>query len=555
MTTQTRLRAVTIGFVVLIVLAGGPAVVAGGGWEEIVVGEPGLEFTTATSHFEPGERATVTVAVTNNGEVRDGGLAQFESQVQTARAVTLDVHEKPGQPFEIKSGPVALGSIQDGQTRTATFTLEFAEDASPGTYRVPLTVTYDHTSTVGYEPTEAQPGYRDADYGTRHREIDTAVEIIVENQPRFEVVTEPSLTVSAGDTGTLSLELHNVGTQTARDARVHLRSNHTAVRFGEFDTPQPTTSVFVSTLDPGASTTIEAQVVTVRDVAPGSYPISVAVEYEKPNGFTDRSRPQEIGIDVGREQSFAVRDVNSSLSVGDDGTVRATLVNMGPSTVGNTIVVYRSDSRTLHPTETEYAVGDMAAGDSVQFQFEFDVSEEADAGPRMPSFVVRYRNDDGEVRTSEPLDLPVQVAPKSDPFRVEPVTTTVTAGSHTTVELEVTNTGTETLTDVEAKLFADDPLASDNDEAFVGRLEPGESTTVLFDVGAAGGVIAKTYPISIDFTYEDAGGDTELSDTYRIPIDVIDPSTGGLPWPLLMAVSAGLIGFVLWKRKFLKGLR
>jgi hypothetical protein len=283
--------------------------------------------------------------------------------------------------------------------------------------------------------------------------------------------------------------------------------------------------------------------------------VAAAVVYENPSGITERSKPLQLAVDVREEQSFAVREVHSTLSVGDDGTVTATLVNEGPTDVGNAVVVYPSEGRTLSPTETEYAVGDLASGDASTFQFEFDVGEEADAGPRMPSFVVRYRNAGGEVRRSEPIDVPVKVGPEEDPFRVEPVATTVDAGGQTTVELEVTNTGAEPLTDVEAKLFADDPLSSDNDEAFVGQLAPGESTTMTFAVGAAGGIIAKTYPVSVDFTYEDPSGDTELSDTYRVPIDVIEPSDGGVPWPILAGVGVVVVALVAWKRDVLRGLR
>ncbi|MDX1745444.1 MAG: NEW3 domain-containing protein, partial [Halobacteriales archaeon] len=164
---------------------------------------------------------------------------------------------------------------------------------------------------------------------------------------------------------------------------------------------------------------------------------------------------------------------------------------------------------------------------------------------RLLSFIVRYRNPDGEIRRSTPVDAPVRVGKEVDRFTVEPGRTTVEAGSHRTVSLQVTNTGTDPITDVEAKLFADDPLSSANDEAFVSRLEPGETTTLTFDLGATAGIIAKDYPVAVDFSYEDAAGDRELSDTHRVPITVTEPTKRERPWPLLGGVGLAAVGAVL----------
>jgi hypothetical protein len=521
-----------------------------------VIGGPSIELSAHDNHVTAESRATLSVSVANDGSLDQGGPADLEQRVKTARNVRMTVlSDRIDAPITLKSGEALVGNVPEGGLqRPVTFKLDIG-DAAPGAYRIPIRVEYDYTVAAHYWQTGGPPGYSDVEYTDLTKSEIKYVTLVVEDRPEFEIVDRTSESITAGDTGTLSFELKNVGTQTATDARVRLRSNHTTVRFGEYAAPQPTAGVFVSSLDPGETTTVEVQAVASRDVSPGSYPVIAGVEYEDPSGITERSSPLQFGVKIRPEQSFAVRDVASNLSVGDDGTVTATLVNEGPTDVGNAVVVYPSEGRTLSPTETEYAVGDLASGDASTFQFEFDVGEEADAGPRMPSFVVRYRNAGGEVRRSEPIDVPVKVGPEEDPFRVEPVATTVDAGGQTTVELEVTNTGAEPLTDVEAKLFADDPLSSDNDEAFVGQLAPGESTTMTFAVGAAGGIIAKTYPVSVDFTYEDPSGDTELSDTYRVPIDVIEPSDGGVPWPILAGVGVVVVALVAWKRDVLRGLR
>ncbi|MFA9517423.1 COG1361 S-layer family protein [Halopenitus sp. H-Gu1] len=524
--------------------------------EYSVIGHPSIELSAHDNHVTAESQVVLPVSVSNDGSFDDGGPANLEQRVKTARNVQLTVLSgRIDAPITAKSGTALVGNVPEGGLQhPVNYKLDIG-DAEPGTYRIPIRVEYDYTIHAKYRQMKNPPGYTDVEYTDRSKSEIKYVTVVVEDQPRFEIVDGEGNDLTAGDSGPLSFTLKNVGTQTATDARIQLRSADKTVQFGEYAAPQPTSSTFVSSLEPGESTAVEVQGVVPRDISPGEYPVTVGVEYEDPSGIEKRSKPLQFGVDVRPEQTFSIQEIRSDLNVGEDGTVTATIVNDGPADVTNALVTYRSESRTLTPTETEYAVGDLASGESSHFQFEFDVSEEADAGPRMPSFAVRYRNAEGEVRTSEPIDVPVTVDPEADPFQVEPVATTVTAGTQTTIELRVTNTRTETLTDIEAKLFADDPLTSDNDEAFVETLDPGESTTMKFDVGVAEGVIAKTYPVSVDFTYEDANDDTELSGTYRVPIDVVEPEDGGFPWSLIGGVGIASIGLVAWKRTTLWGLR
>ena len=57
----------------------------------------------------------------------------------------------------------------------------------------------------------------------------------------------------------------------------------------------------------------------------------------------------------------------------------------------------------------------------------------------------------------------------------------------------------------------------------------------------------------MDFRYTDSDGDSKLTDSYRLSIDVTEPSDdgGGLPLgPLLIGlVVVGGVGGVLWRRR------
>ena len=543
------------GMLVLSAVAGGAAAPG----EEQVIGRPDVDLSLAENRVQPGTELTLQVGLSNSGQLRSGGPEALQQEVRTARNVRMTVAGSKDGTVTVKTGTLSLGTMRHGAVNTVPIVVEIAETAPPGTYRIPVEIRYDYSVIANYDPINAAPGYTDVSYGTSSRTEREVVTVVVEDEPRFRVGNQSSEAVTAGDTGTLSFSIENIGTQPARSARVRLQSSSSAVQFGDRNNPSGSFDTYIDSLAPGETTTVSAQVVTTRDVAPGRYPVDVHVEYEDPNGIPDRSRSMVVGVDVRDEQTFRISAVNSTLRVGDDGTVSGRVVNEGPNPVRNAVVVFEPSSQTLHASETEYAVGDLAADEAAHFAFEFDVSEEADPGPRMFSFVVRYRNVDDEIRRSTPVDAAVEVGAEVDQFDIEPGRTTVEAGSSGTVTIHVTNTGTEPVTDVEAKLFVDDPLSSANDEAFVSRLEPNETTTLKFDVGAASGIIAKEYPVAVDFSYEDESGDTELSDTYRVPITVTEPVERDRPWTLLggigLLAGAAILGVFARRRGWLSRLR
>jgi len=751
--------------------------------EGTVVGRPNLDLSATDNRVGAGERVTLDVFVSNDGDLDRGGPAEYEQRVTTARNVRLEIDEDRmnrtlRRGVEVRTGEVFAGSVPEGASGPFGFTLDVSESLSPGTYEIPVEMTYDYTNFVRYGPS-AQPEYGD---GTRTQT--GFVTIVVEDTPEFSVAAENLTRVTAGDATTYRLNVTNTGTQPATDVRVGLSAANSSLFFGGADAPQQRTSVFFERMEPGESRTFGVTVGAAGTTAPGTYLADAVVSYEDPSGVSGRSTglsfgvavageqtfalrnvdadlavgdsgvvtgrvvntgesnvtdavvvfgggngtltpreteyavgdlapgesanfsfgvdavngtdpgPRQLGfsvryrnlegdartsdvvdatVAVAREQTFALRNATGDLSVGDSGTVSGTIVNTGDSRVADAVVVlggegpslqprtveyavgdlepgetadfaftvdvpntsdagprqvsfrvrYRNregDRRTgdeldarvqvgdeqtfgvrdvngtlrvgetgdlfgsvvntgdraasnavvvvgtgnsnLQPRETEYAVGDLAPGDAANFSFAVDVDSGAEPGPRQVSFRVRYRTPDGDRRVGDPMDARVTVAPDADEFRVEPVNATVAAGGSTVVEFRVTNAGDEPLDAVEAKLFTSDPLSSDNDEAFVSRLAPGESTTLKFGVSAAAGSIPKDYPVSMDFSYENQRGDAVLSDAYRLPVTVVESQSGGIglpgdvPPPALLAVGAVALalGVGWWKRDAIAGI-
>jgi hypothetical protein len=108
------------------------------------------------------------------------------------------------------------------------------------------------------------------------------------------------------------------------------------------------------------------------------------------------------------------------------------------------------------------------------------------------------------------------------------------------------------LTNVEGKAFVQSPLSSDNDEAIVTSLAPGETAEFTVALSAAGDALTdKTYPVSFDFQYEMPDGDTEVSRTYTTAVTVTAAEGGGFPVGVVVgvAVVVGALGVVGWRRR------
>ncbi|MDV7351173.1 hypothetical protein R3751_15480 [Halorubrum distributum] len=90
-------------------------------------------------------------------------------------------------------------------------------------------------------------------------------------------------------------------------------------------------------------------------------------------------------------------------------------------------------------------------------------------------------------------------------------------------------------------LGTSDPLDSDDDDGYIQSLEPGESTTLVFELSATSDANPKEYAASIDFRYDDERGKSMMSETYQIPVQVEDNDGPGV-LSVLPLVGIGLVG-------------
>jgi hypothetical protein len=434
---------------------------------------------------------TVALTVENDG-----------SAAATDLALALESPNGDLTVGEGTSATRAVGTLAPGERTTVEYEVATAAAAGSGNYATTLTAEYE---TDGVS-----------------RVADEMVALAPEPQQEFDV-TDATSAVAVGDTGTVTVELRNAGPLTVDDAEVRLASTSQQLSFQGSESA----TRFVGAWAPNETRTVTYDVSATEDAEPRDYTLSTTVTYRDGDGDTATAPSRSLGVRPAPEQTFAVSNTSATLAVGEEGDLRGTVTNTGDRPVANAVVRFTSESGTVTAIETEAPVGTLAPGESANFAVPLEVASSAEAGPKQFSVAVQYRNADDQQQQSDTFDVRADVGPDTDAFGLDVTGASVPAGDSTQVEVELTNTGNEVYTDISAKLFAEDPLSTGDDEAFVSQLEPGESETVVFNVGAGSGALVKTYPLSMDFQYDDADGDTITSDTYRLPVDVTSDSEGG----------------------------
>ncbi|MCH7661052.1 MAG: hypothetical protein IH933_10925 [Euryarchaeota archaeon] len=528
-------------------------------------GSPGFDVYTPDNVVEPGEETAVSVILENEGQITEDGSETEEAAVTEARGVTAEL-DSGDAPVSVNSGEAQLGSVQQEQTATESFDITVDGDAQPGTYELPLELTYTYTPEVD--------GDEQADEVTET--TTETVEIEIDESSQFEIEGATS-GVSAGESGESTIDITNTGPNDASEAVVTLDAPDS-----NLDITSQSTDIYIGEWGAGETEAIDFVTELDEDALAQDYTIYATVEYLDENENEQTSRQLRTGIPTTEGQGFSVDSVESDLWVGEDGEVSGEITNEGPNQVDNVVLqlgdgggeeldilgdVGESSSvdlgENVEPRETQYSVGTLSSGESAQFSFPLAVSSEAEPGPREAEVTTRYRTLGGDVQTSDPLDLSVEIGDERDIFTVESQDpeaseesdetgaeteetdstddATFDPGETSTLEIAVTNDHDETLSNVRAQTFTNDPLEIADSEVFIPEIEPGETELLQFDLEVSEGADPQSYPVEIDFQYDDEENTDQLSDTYQVPVTVTEPADDGLSWALVVFVGVILV--------------
>ncbi|MFB6122595.1 MAG: COG1361 S-layer family protein [Haloferacaceae archaeon] len=477
-----------------------------------VIGWPRLSVETSTPELSPGTESTLALTVVNDPRLESGGPAQYERQVTTARGATLAVDDG-GVPFDVREERIAVGDVPQGARDVAPVSVTVPEGTPPGTYTLPVTVRYSETRLVEYGP-------HDVEYASYERRETKQVTVRVRQRARFDVVSTSS-TAQVGDTGTVEVAIENVGTAPASAARVTFSAATGDVRVGVGSANA--SSAFVGEWAPGEVKTANVTVAVDSDAQHPDYALDARVGYEDADGIPRTSRALTASLRPAAEQTFSLRDFRADLRVDRNGTVRGTVVNTGPTRVRHPVLVFRSETGDLRPRPAVVALSALEPGETASFAYDVSVPPNATESVQQVSLTVRYRNQRGDVRESDPLERSVRIRPERDRFSVTPVAATFEIDTDNRLTVRVANADATPLSEITARLSVQSPFESESSTAYAARLAPGESAVLAFEVTVVDDAVETTAPVSLSLTAERPNGETVRAGPYPVPITIREP--------------------------------
>ena len=511
------MSAATVAALVALLLLSGTA--AGAGESVTRYDDPDLVPNVEGENVvEAGETVTVNVAVQNRGSYVGGARAPVShftavEAIDTPGAAIGTVAEfgEGDTPFNVRSGVQRVGTVTPRGSSTVGLTFEVDEDAEPGVYEVPVTFDYEYVSFAVSDNLGTSRSYEIIRSDETERET---VTVRVEETVDLDILSARGDGLRAGDDGRVTATVTNDGRETARDARLRL------VGSPPFEARDG--SKHVGALAPDESATASFRVSVGDSYTEGDAAAKFALEYEDEYGVTRETETETAGVGVAGDADFSVDAEAEAMYVDSVGAVHATVTNVGNTAVENARFVLR-ESPPFQPVSSKASLGDLAPGESSTASFRVEVSDRAVAQRYPVEGHVEYQDIYNETRTSDVTTDSVGIDEERD-FSVTGAPM-VSAGATETVEFTVENTGGGPMRDAVARINVDSPFSTDDDTAYLGDLDVGETTNVTYRVSVEGGATPKTYSVDAVIKYDNAFGDKVVTEVRKAPVEV-EGSTG-----------------------------
>jgi len=373
-------------------------------------GNPELSATIAgTNEFAPGAETGLTVIISNSGlnthKIAIPSLPP-DDLPNTAKLVTAAL-KSDDAPFTVKTDPQFLSDIMGGAALPATFNVKVADSAAPGTYTLPLEVTYTYLQDA--------EDYGDLlRYNYQKKTETLPLTVLVTPGLRVEVLNVQTRSVNVGTEGYVSMTLKNIGHDAADKAVAKVARNGASPLI-------PTDSnAYIGTFAPGETVDVTFKVAVADSAEPQSYPLDIVVAYEDYEGKSTASRPVTIGLPVGGKIDFDVASPTVTLHPGGKSILEVVYRNAGAAKVYSAQARISAVDPFTSSDDTAY-LGDLAPGETATARFEVSIDADATLKNYGIDSEIRYRDDLDNSKISDTMKVQVALEKKEGTLFTNPV--------------------------------------------------------------------------------------------------------------------------------------
>jgi hypothetical protein len=274
---------------------------------------------------------------------------------------------------------------------------------------------------------------------------------------------------------------------------------------------------------------------------------SITYTYKEVNETID------LPVTIKPEAFLTIEDLSTEhLNAGNEGYLTLRIHNSGFVDAASAVLkIARNGNSPVIPTESSVYIGEFPANGTVETRFKVSVSREAGEQKYPLDVFLIYKDQSGDTVTSDILTVGVPVQGKIE-FMVTGNPASLQAGEKGVIEVEYQNTGAATAYSAQARISAVDPFTSNDDTAFLGDLQPGQTAVARYEVSVDESATTKEYGLDSEIRYRDALGNSQISDTMKVKItigesSILIPVIAGVL--LLLGVSGAAYYFIRKKKK------
>jgi hypothetical protein len=233
--------------------------------------------------------------------------------------------------------------------------------------------------------------------------------------------------------------------------------------------------------------------------------------------------------------------VPENLNVGSEGYLNLKIKNAGLEDGKKASVkLIRNGASPLIPTDNSIFIGDFPHDRTVTCRYRVSVSSDAEKQTYPVDVLVTYENSEGDTVSSAAETIGVPVGGK---ITFTSRTVQVIQGYEGVVQVEYTNSGNDTAYNAQARLSAVKPFTSSDDTAYLGDLKPGETAIARYQIKVDDSADEKKYSLNTEVRYRDVLDNSQISDTFSVPVEVLQkPAGNGLIQVLTAIAIIALIG-------------
>ncbi|WP_298667654.1 COG1361 S-layer family protein [uncultured Methanofollis sp.] len=375
------------------------------------------------------------------------------------------------------------------------------------------------------------------------------VTVIISNSGTNSVMVTDPKTITPQDPPNLA-KLVNAGLS-AGDAPVEIRSD--AQQIGD--------------IPGGVSKPVTFLVKFDKDAPAGTYDLPLTLKYQYVDwteqdggnllrtGYLNKKVVLPLAVTVRSNVNLEVDGVSTDhINVGTEGYLTLTLRNAGFEHAQKAVAkLARDGASPLIPTDGNVYIGDFKPGDVVNCTFKVSASSDAEAQSYPVDVLVEYEKSNGEKETSDTEIVGVPVGGKID-FAIVSSASSVHPGQKATIDVTYKNIGSATAYNAQARISAVDPFTSNDDTAYLGDLEPGQTAVAHYTVSVDKEATVKQYGLDSEIRYRDALDNSQISDTMKMTVTVVkpDPLVGALTNPIIIAVIIAVLigaGYYIYRRR------